>query len=51
MLKLEDYVFGSNQFLIIPLPHEKWIQLFNEQFKIDYRAILDELKYNNYFIS
>lgn len=39
MLKLEDYVFGSNQFLIIPLPHEKWIQLFNEQFKIDYRAI------------
>lgn len=51
MLKLEDYVFGSNQFLIIPLPHEKWIQLFNEQFKIDYRSILDELKYNNYFIS
>lgn len=37
MLKLEDYVFGSNQFLIIPLPHEKWIQFIS--FRLSHQII------------
>lgn len=51
LIKLDDFVFGSNQFLVIPLQYEKWIYLFNNQFKIDYRTILLEFKYDNYFLS
>ena len=51
LIKLDDFVFGSNQFLVIPLPYEKLIYLFNKQFKIDYRAILIEFKYDDYFLS
>ena len=42
MINLNDYAFGSNQFIVIPLSYEDWIKLFSEQFKIDYRALLDK---------
>lgn len=51
MINIKDYAFGSNQFIIFSCSFENWIYLFSEQFKIDYRKILDELGYHNSFIS
>ena len=51
MINVKDYAFGSNQFIIFSCSFENWIYLFSEQFKIDYRKILDELGYDNSFIS
>lgn len=51
MINIKDYAFGSNQFIIFSYPFENLINLFREQFKIDYRKILDELGYDNSFVS
>ena len=51
MIDIKDYAFGSNQFIIFSYPFENLIYLFREQFKIDYRKILDKFGYTNYFIS
>ena len=51
MIDIKDYAFGSNQFIIFSYPFENLIYLFREQFKIDYRKILDKFGYTNSFIS
>ena len=51
MIDIKDYAFGSNQFIIFSYPFENLIYLFREQFKIDYRKILDKFGSTNSFIS
>ena len=51
MINIKDYAFGSNQFIIFSCPFENLIYLFSEQFKIDYRKILNKFGYTNSFIS
>ena len=51
MINIKDYAFGSNQFIIFSCPFENLIYLFSEQFKIDYRKILDKFGYTNSFIT